>query len=270
MTTSAATHPWRTAWITPLGEILSPPRITATAARLAIQISLVVFLWRGLYSHTPTQSGLDRGQAVTFAVFAVLITRLRGLDRYAARDTVLQHMQYGTIIYWFLRPLAPWRYYALRALGDQAYGFAWVAVGYVVCRLAGVLNPPVSTAAAIACVVSLLLGQAVLYQLTLLTDLLCFWTIQNSNTIQMIQFMQNLLSGAYAPLWYFPAWFLTLSSFLPFQSTLNTPLSLYVGRIPVSSVPGELAFQAAWVAGLGLFSRLVWRLAARRVTAQGG
>jgi ABC-2 type transport system permease protein len=270
VTLAAAPRPWRAAWITPLGELLSPPRIAGTAVRLAIQISLVVFLWRGLYSHTSSQSGLDRGQAVTFAAFAVLITRLRGLDRFAGRDTVFQHMQFGTIVYWFLRPLAPWRYYALRALGDQAYGFAWVAVGYTVCRLAGVIDPPASAGAAAACLVSLLLGQAVLYHLTLLTDLMCFWTIQNASTIQMIQFAQNLLSGAYAPLWYFPGWFIALSSFLPFQSTLNTPLSLYVGRIPLSSVPGELGFQVLWVAALGLLTRLIWRLAARRVTAQGG
>lgn len=270
MTLSPTAQPWRAAWITPLGEILSPPRIAGTAVRLAIQISLVVFLWRGLYSHTSSQSGLTRGQAVTFAVLAVLITRLRGLDRFGGRDTVFQHMHFGTIIYWFLRPLAPWRYYALRALGDQAYGFAWVAVGYAACRLAGVLEPPASIGAAVACVISLMLGQVVLYQLTLLTDLMCFWTIQNGNTVQMIQFAQNLLSGAYAPLWYFPAWFITLSSFLPFQSTLNTPLSLYVGRISVSSVPGELAFQCAWVVGLGLVTRMLWRLAARRVTSQGG
>jgi ABC-2 type transport system permease protein len=261
---------WRTARITPLGEVLSPPRLAATAVRTCLQITLVVFLWRGLYSHTSSQAGLDRGQAVSFAVLAVLATRLRGLDRSGGRDTVFEHVYYGTIVYWFLRPLPPRRYYALRALGDQAYGFAWFLAGYLACRGAGVLDPPASGGAAAACLASLLLGQAVLHQLTLLTDLLCFWTVQNGTTIQMIQFAQNLLSGAYAPLWYFPGWFIALGTFLPFQSTLNTPLSLYVGRIPLSSVPGELAFQAAWAFSLGLLTRLLWRRAALRVTSQGG
>ena len=261
---------WRTARITPLGEVLSPPRLAGTAVRTGLQITLVVFLWRGLYSRTSTQAGLDRGQAVTFAVLAVLSTQLRGLDRHAGRDTVFDHLYFGTIIYWFLRPLPPRRYYALRALGDQAYGAAWLLAGYAVCRAAGVLDPPASGGAAAAGAVSLLLGQAVLYQLTLLTDLLCFWTLQNGSTVQMIQFAQNLLSGAYAPLWYFPGWFIALGTFLPFQSTLNTPLSFYIGRIPLSSVPGELAFQVAWAVSLSLLTRLLWRRAALRVTSQGG
>lgn len=260
----------RAAWITPLGELLAPPRIAATAIRMVIQIFLVVYLWHGLYSHTSTNSGLDRGQVVTFAVLAVLITRIRGLDRFAGRDTVFQHLEYGTIVYWFLRPLAPRRYYVMRALGDQAYGFAWVALGYAACLAGGVVEPPASGSAAAACAASLLLGQAVLYELTLLTDLMCFWTMHNSSAVQMIQFAQNLLSGAYAPLWYFPAWFIAMSSFLPFQSTLNTPLSLYIGRIPVRQAPADLLFQAAWVAGLALISRLLWSRASRRVAAQGG
>jgi len=261
---------FRAAWITPLGELLSPPRIAATGVRLVIQIFLVVYLWHGLYGHTATKSGLDRGQAVTFAVLAVLITRIRGLDRFAGRDTVFQHLEYGTIVYWFLRPLAPSRYYVLRALGDQAYGFAWVLAGYAVCLAAGVIEPPASATAAVACTASLLLGQAVLHELTLLTDLMCFWTLHNDSAVQMIQFAQNLLSGAYAPLWYFPGWFIAMSSFLPFQSTLNTPLSLYIGRIPVRQAPADLLFQLAWVAGLALISRLLWRRASRRVAVQGG
>ena len=83
-------------------------------------------------------------------------------------------------------------------------------------------------------------------------------------------FAQNLLSGVYAPLWYFPDWFVTLSAFLPFQATLNVPLSVYVGRIPMSDVAPQLALQAGWVVLLALVTRLVWHRAALRVVSQGG
>jgi ABC-2 type transport system permease protein len=118
--------------------------------------------------------------------------------------------------------------------------------------------------------VSLLLGQIVLYYLTLLIDLLCFWTIQNNSALLILQFAQNLLSGAYAPLWFFPGWFVAMSAVLPFQSTLNVPLSLYIGRIPLSDLPAQLAVQAVWVLLLALLTRLLWRRAAARVVSQGG
>ncbi|KUO12706.1 ABC-2 family transporter protein [Streptomyces sp. DSM 15324] len=261
---------WRAARVTPLGELHAPPRMTAVLLRLTVQVVLVASLWHGLYSRTGTTAGLDEGQAVTYAVLAVLASRIRQLDQYAGRDSVIQHMHYGTIVYWYLRPLPPQRYYALRALGEQLYGFAWALAGYTVCLVAGVVDPPGSAAVAGVFAVSLLLGQLVLYYVMLILDQLCFFTIRNNSAMLILIFAQNLLSGVYAPLWFFPDWFITLSGFLPFQATLSVPLSIYIGRIQLSDAVVELAVQAGWVAVLALFTRWVWRRAARRVIAQGG
>jgi ABC-2 type transport system permease protein len=261
---------WRAARVTPLGELYSPPRMTAALLRLTVQVVLVASLWRGLYAATGTTAGLTRDQAVTYAVLAVLATRIRELDQHSGRDTVQQHMHFGTIVYWYLRPLPPQRYYALRALGEQLYGLAWASAGYLICLAAGVVDPPRSAAVAGVFALSVLLGQWVLCYVMLVIDQLCFWTLRNGAAIMILIFAQNLLSGVYAPLWFFPDWFITLSRFLPFQATLSVPLSLYVGRIPVSEAAPELAVQAAWVVALALFTRLLWRRAERRVISQGG
>lgn len=96
---------WRAARVTLLGELHTPPRMTAALLRLVVQVVLVASLWRGLYATTGTTAGLTRDQAVTYAVLAVLATRIRALDQYSGRDTVQQHMHFGTIVYWYLRPL---------------------------------------------------------------------------------------------------------------------------------------------------------------------
>ncbi|MFJ3669023.1 ABC-2 family transporter protein [Streptomyces sp. NPDC090106] len=261
---------WRAARVTPLGELHTPPRMTAVLLRLTVQVVLVWSLWRGLYAQTGTTAGLSRDQAVTYAVLAVLASRLRELDQYAGRDTVLQHMHFGTIVYWYLRPLPPQRYYALRALGEQLYGFAWALTGYVVCLCLGVVEPPGSAAVAGVFALSLLLGQWVLYYVMLVIDQLCFWTLRNGAAMLILVFAQNLLSGVYAPLWFFPGWFITLSAFLPFQATLSVPLSIYVGRIELADAWLQLAVQVGWIVVLALFTRLLWRRAARRVVSQGG
>jgi ABC-2 type transport system permease protein len=266
----AVLHAWRAARVTPLGELHAPPRMTAVLVRLTVQVVLVASLWNGLYDQASVSAGMSREQAVTYAVLAVLASRLRELDQYAGRDTVIQHMHFGTIVYWYLRPLSPARYHALRALGEQVYGAGWALTGYAVCLAAGVVEPPESAAVAVVFVLSLLLGQLVLYHVMLLLDQMCFWTVRNSAAMLILIFAQNLMSGVYAPLWFFPAWFRTLSTFLPFQATLNVPLSLYVGRTELSDAPLQLAIQAGWVVLLHLFTRFLWRRAARRVISQGG
>ncbi|MDX2602775.1 ABC-2 family transporter protein [Streptomyces caniscabiei] len=268
--TAALSRARRVSWITPRGELLAPPRMSATAIRLFVQVCLVVYLWRGLYANTDSSAGLDETQAVGYAVLAVLANRIRGLDRQAGRDMVIQHLRFGTIVYWYLRPMKPQRYYALRALGDQLYGFCWVFAGYVLCLAVGVVPLPASPSVAGVFAVSMLLGQLVLYYVMMLVDLLCFWTLRNEAALLILVFAQNLLSGVYAPLWYFPDWFITLSSFLPFQATLSVPLSIYVGRIAVGDAFGQLAVQAVWVVLLALLTRRLWDLAGRRVVSQGG
>jgi ABC-2 type transport system permease protein len=261
---------WRAARITPLGEVLQPVRITGTAVRLALQIVLVTLLWRALYSGVESSAGLDRDQAVTYAVLAVLALQIRGVDRAVSADSVLVHVQEGSILYWFLRPVQPRRYYLIRAAGDQAYGLAWVLAGYAACLALGVVSPPASAGAAAASAVSLLFGQVTLYYLLLSVDLFCFWAVMNSSAVQILGFAQSLLSGVLAPLWFFPGWFIAISAVLPFQGTLNVPLSLYIGRIPVGEAPFEIAVQAVWCGLLAGLTRLLWRRAAERVTVQGG
>ena len=269
-TTLALRRGWRTSGITVLSEVLSPSRITAAAIRLPLQLFLVVCLWHALYANTAESAGLTRSQAVSYAVLAVLALRVRVMDRWPARDTVIQHVEFGTIVYWFLRPVSARRYYFLRGLGDQLYGLVWACAGYVGCRMAGVLSPPASTGAALAFAVTFLLGLAILYYLMMLTDQLCFWTVRNSSAVDILMFALNLLSGAYAALWYFPGWFQAMSAVLPFQFTLSVPLSFYIGRLSVADLPSRLAVQVAWIVVLAVCTRLVWNRASERVASQGG
>jgi ABC-2 type transport system permease protein len=157
----------------------------------------------------------------------------------------------------------------VRGVGELAYGYVWLIAGYVICRAVGVVTPP-ARGAALASLISLLLADAIFYQVNLLLDLLCFWTVVNQSAMQIMFFIQTLLAGGFAPLWFFPHWFITLSGLLPFQGMLNTPMSIYVGRIPASHAAVDLGIQLGWAIGLAVASRWLWRHAARRVTVQGG
>lgn len=270
MSTLATARPWRVSKITAMGDFYSPGRITARAVRLVFQVLLVFWLWRALYAGTGESAGLTKGQAVDFAILAILALQINEADRWIARDTVYQHVGSGTIVYWFLRPIGAQRYYVLRALGDRVYGLAWALAGYVLCFAAGIVTGPASLGMAAAFAVTFVLGQAILYYLGLMLDQLCFWMVKNGSVVSILMFTQSLMSGAFAPLWFFPGWFRTLSDVLPFQSTLNVPLSFYVGRIPLSELPGQLAVQLVWVAVLAGATRLMWRSASDKIQSQGG
>jgi ABC-2 type transport system permease protein len=261
---------WRVARTSALYEVLQPGRLAGVGAQLVLQIFLTWCLWRALYGAIASSSGLDQGQAVTYAVLATLYGRLRGPDRGMARDTVLQHIWSGSIVYWYLRPIAPRRYHWLRAVGDQAYGMVWALVAYVVCRVLGLVGAPASAEALALFALTLLLGQVVLYYLLALVDVACFWTLQNFGVMAIIRLASSLFAGAIVPLWFFPGWFRALSAWLPFESSLHVPLSLYVGRIAPADAGRYVLVQVVWIVLLAVVLRLFWRRADQQVVVQGG
>jgi ABC-2 type transport system permease protein len=261
---------WRAVRITVITELTQPTRYVPQLTMVVTQLALTWWLWRALYAGVRVSAGLDVTQATTYALLGVLYLQFKFVDRWSNGDTMVQLMFEGTIAYWFTRPVSPRRWYLIRMCGDLAYGGAWALAGYVTARLAGVITGPPSAAAGGAALLTFGLGLVITYYLQLIVDLMCFWSTVNDSAITAVQFASSLLSGAFAPLWFFPGWFQRADAFLPFESTLNGPLSLYVGRLPVSSLPSQLAVQAAWTAGLALFTWWLWRRAAARVTVLGG
>ena len=157
-----------------------------------------------------------------------------------------------------------------RQSGDMIYGAFWALIGYIVLLLAHVIAPPRGVSGAAVFVASLLLGQMVLYYLGQLVDIAMFWLVSNSAIVRMYYFIQDLLSGVFVPLPFMPLLLLTFATWLPFSSGINVPLSLYVGRTPMSHAIRELALQALWVVVLAVISRWLWSRAGRRVMVQGG
>lgn len=261
---------WRVSLISGAAELSHRVRISSMFFRTALQVVLVVGVWHALYRHTSVAAGLNMEQAASYAVLAVLLSQQGGLDRMAARDSVLDHVREGTILYWYLRPISPRRYHFARGLGDQLYALGWVCAGYLACLAVGAIGSPPSALTAALALVSLGLGQLVFYFLNLLVDLLCFWVISNVNAMFVYRFVHNLMSGSFAPLWLFPAWFQVFAWCLPFQAAVNIPLSLYIGRISPREFPVVAGAQFAWCLALGALSAVAWRWAGRRVTVQGG
>lgn len=261
---------WRAARVTALGEFYQTGRLASSLSMLVARSALTYWLWQALYRSTSSSAGLNVRQATTYALLGVFYVSFRNVNRWAGRDTMTQHMLEGTIAYWFLRPVTPRRYYWIRACGDLAYGACWAALAFVLCLSTGVIAPPASTAAGLAALGTMALGLVILYYLQQLIDLACFWSVVNFQLVIMYEIVQNVLAGALIPLWFMPHWFVSFDGWLPFQGTLNIPLSLYIGRAPLSGLGREAAVQACWIAVLAVLATLIWRRAAARVTVLGG
>jgi ABC-2 type transport system permease protein len=140
------------------------------------------------------------------------------------------------------------------------------ALAVLIFRPAG----PVSPLAAALTVLSLLFIFPLAFLISYFATLTCFLTQRFLGIQWAKDSMVAFFSGMMIPLALMPGWLQTLSWAMPFVHFTTTPASIYLGRVDTAGALGLIAAQAAWVIGLWVVARLVWRRLVKKVTIHGG
>jgi len=119
-------------------------------------------------------------------------------------------------------------------------------------------------------VVSMLLLVPLKFLIVYVSTLACFWT-QNYIGVQWARLaVVNLLSGALIPLVYLPGWLAAVAQWSPFAGLTSTPALIFLGHVDLRHGLTLVAVQLGWVLVLWFGARMVWRVALRRLTVNGG
>jgi ABC-2 type transport system permease protein len=122
----------------------------------------------------------------------------------------------------------------------------------------------------LAFLLTMALGHAVLFSFDWIFACLAFYSTETWGLSVIREGIALFFSGALVPLTLMPDWLRGVAAALPFAQALYVPASILSGITPLSAVPQSLVIQGAWLCGLGLVSRWVFRTALRVVTVQGG
>lgn len=176
----------------------------------------------------------------------------------------------GTIAIELLRPIDfQGRFYA-----EQLARMATVVVLKIPLLIVAMiffdLRLPLNPLIWLAFLSTLLLGHAVLFCFDWIFGCLSFYSTETWGLSVMREGMATFFSGALVPLALMPGWLRSLTEALPFAQALYVPVAVLSGITPLSDVPRSLLIQVAWLTGLLIVSRVVFRRTVRRVTVQGG
>ena len=184
---------------------------------------------------------------------------------------VAQSIRTGNVAYELVRPVDLYGLWYCRSLAMRtAPVFLRAAPMFVVAGLVFGLDAPPSWAAAGALAVSALGAVLVSSAITTLLCISLFWTISGEGIIRLIPSAAMLFSGLIVPLPLFPEWAQPLLNALPFRGIMDVPFRLYMGHLPPQYLPGLVAHQLAWTAGLVWLGRWLLARGLRRVVVQGG
>src|SRR6266496_4315285 len=188
------------------------------------------YILLAVYRHRTDIGGSDAADVVTYVWLAqalIMTVYVFGWDELALR------IRDGSIATDLARPLSPLRYWLAFDLGRAPYHFVFH------------LRYP-SPGDAIAFLVSLFLAVVVSLAFRFLYNAEAFWLLDYRGDANISITVSLFFSGMILPIAFFPGWLKAIAHVLPFQSVIQVPIDVYLGKHVGASLIGVLALQAAW------------------------
>lgn len=246
-----------------------------------LEIACLFFLWIGVYKSSP--NGVDSViNGFTFKEMLVYVTfinifnfvSLNGDTMYYISDDI----KTGTIAMSFVKPISYRLRFTFTNLGGAftrilMLGVPCFVVSYVAFALAGFIEitawwlVPLHVALFLfAQLFAILLYDSLDY----IFGVLCFYTTAAWGMNQMKRVVISFLSGSLIPLSFFPPVVEKILSYSPFAGISQNPVFILMLKTNWLDALKNLALAFAWLVTLELLAKLLFHVASKKVTVQGG
>lgn len=233
----------------------------------SIAMAIMYFFWRAVYGGTEAIAGLTLNTTMTYILLAQVFRPLTDVDLIFDFGYNLRE---GGIIHQLLRPMNFQGLYFAQNVGTLFMQMVLqIPVALVATFIFG-LHWPTNPLVWGAFLVSALLGYTALFFFVYCAACLTFYTTEVWGLGVLFFGLSAFLSGSLVPLAMMPQWLQTVVLSIPFSQALAVPLNILTGITPLSQVPHIWLSQVLWVIGLWLASNIIFRIAIRKVTVQGG
>ncbi|MNG07490.1 hypothetical protein D3C84_907930 [compost metagenome] len=119
-------------------------------------------------------------------------------------------------------------------------------------------------------IVSTLLAILLGSQIDLIIGVLAFYFKYTFGLRMMKGAILALFTGALIPISLFPDWLRFIADVLPFKYMVYVPVSVYMGTLSWADTITAILIQLGWLVGIMAFIRVIWAVALRKVTINGG
>ncbi len=233
-----------------------------------IHVAVYYFIYKALYSQGGNINNYSLEDMVTYVSVGWISKSLylNYIDHEVAGD-----VQKGRIAVELVKPLDYQFLNYAKGLGQTFFRLIFFTPPIILATaLAYPVHPPSSWYNFFLFLISTFLSVLLYLGLNYLMGLVAVYTVSIVGILYPKNMLIELFSGLLVPIDWFPSWFQTLSSFLPFKYIAFIPLSLYLGRIDHFLAYKALLIQLFWVVILFVAGRLMWNMCKRKITIYGG
>ncbi len=226
-----------------------------------------VYFWRALYASTASIGGLTLDVTLAYVLLARIFQPLGGFIMVYEFG---RQMRQGGLAHTQLRPLDIQLAYYVQNWATVVVDLGRQVPVALVALLVFHLPWPADPAVWGVFALSALLGRSVLFCFDYILGCVAFYTTEAWGLGFAVFGLSLFVGGGLVPLAMLPDGLRLIVLNTPFAQAFYVPISLLSGVTPLSAAPRLLLTQLVWLLVLAPLSRLVFAVAIRRVTIQGG
>lgn len=228
----------------------------------------MMYLWRAIYADRLEVGGFS-WEAMRAYLLITFISN--SVLSYTSEGRIAGKIRDGSVSMDLLKPLNFQKARFAETVGTSLFeGLVTVLLTLAVFAVFSGVQMPLGFTAWLLFSLSLLAALLVKFGVVYLAALCCFWTDSYYGISLARAAITNLLSGALAPLAFFPDWLQSLCSLLPFQGIVHIPAAIYLGQADTMESVRMIGVQLVWGIVLWLLGKFIWSFAIKKVTIHGG
>lgn len=132
------------------------------------------------------------------------------------------------------------------------------------------LRAPVSIAAFILFLVTLILGTFLAIGIAMLIYVIMFYTTSSKGLFNVYSVIAEFFAGSVVPIPFMPEWLQNVCYALPFRLSIDLPYRVYTGNIPINEAIISVIIQLIWLTIIVIVGNFLINNAAKKLVIQGG
>jgi ABC-2 type transport system permease protein len=234
----------------------------------AFMYAIPLLVWRQVYAQSPGSLAIPKQEMFTYLLLACCVNYALSMS---VEFRVGQRIRDGLIATDLLKPVDFQVAQGVQCVSDGLFNGCLGMVVFLCGYLA--LGPSIFPASPISfCLflVSFLLAFVLQYLICFVFVQGAFYTYSGYGIFAARGALHQTFSGMAAILDLYPPWLRGIGDFLPFQHTIYTPVSIYLGRFTPWASADLILDQLAWILGLFLLGRFLMARSLKQLEVQGG
>jgi len=227
------------------------------------------FVWNSIFSYNNLTEigGLSLAQMIAYmsismSMFFSIVPRT---DDYISFD--VREGKFSSIL---TKPTEIQKYIFFRDTGEIVFGFLFMTLP-AIAGAAFLFHIPLPNMFVFASfLISVILSYMVSFSIAFIAGLSVFWTEFSQGVIRFKDIVQNFFSGAIIPIYIFPEFLKSIAFILPFHVIVDTPVSIFIGKISGVEIITSILYQLLWSIALIAIGYIILKHAVKRYGAQGG